>query len=626
MAKTPKDADEDRPRKKGKGSQVVVWILMAMLVAGLGGFGITNFGGGVTAIGTVGKREITTTEYARALQQELAALTAQFGQNISLSQAQTFGVDRNVLQQLVGRAALDNEIARAGLSVGDARVAAEISQTPAFSGAAGGFDRDTYSFALNRANISETEYETGLRDDLARQVLTGAVAGGFAAPAAITDTLYAYISERRAFSLLRLTESDLTAPIPAPTDANLTAFYEANIADFTAPEAKRITYAALLPETIAADQQVDETVLRKMYDDRIADFVQPEKRLVERLVYPDTAAATAAKTRLDAGETFETLVADRGLTLNDVDMGDVSAADLGAAGAAVFALDGPGVVGPFDSDLGPALFRMNAILSAQEVTFDEAKPDLAAELQTDAARRTIADRVEAIDDALAGGATLEDLARDQGMTLETVDYVTADPSPTGIAAYPKFRAAADVTAEGDFPEAVILDDGGVVALRLDAVVPPTPIPFETARGDVTTAWQAAQTATALSARAVEIKAAVEGGAALGSFGILDRSAGIARDGAVENTPTDFLTAVFAMSAGDLRVIEGPGFTGLVTLDTITPGDGTGDAASALKGVIATQVEQAIAQDALQLFTGALTNEAGITLDQSAINAVHAQFN
>lgn len=617
---------EDTPRKKGKAGQVVVWILMAMLVAGLGGFGITNFGGGLTAIGKVGDREITTSAYARALQQELAAMTAQFGQNVSLSQAQAFGVDRNVLQQLVAQAALDDEATRAGLSVGDARVAAEIARTPAFGGTAGGFDRESYRFALDRANLSEAEFEAGLRSDLARQILTGAVSGGFVAPTAMTDTLYAYVAERRGFSMLRLTEADLPAPIATPTEADLTAFYDANIAQFTAPEAKRITYAALLPETIAADQPVDEAALRATYDSRIAEFVQPEKRLVERLVFPDAAAATAAKARIDAGETFEALVAERGLTLNDVDLGDVARDDLGAAGEAVFALDGPGIVGPFDSNLGPALFRMNAVLAAQEVTFDEARTDLAAEVQTDAARRTIADQVEAVDDALAGGSTLEDLARDQGMALDSIDYVSGAASPMGIAAYPKFREAADAVAVGDFPEAVLLDDGGLVALRLEEIVPPTPIPFETARDDVQTAWQQAQVASALSARAIEIKTQIEGGATLGQFGIIDRTTSIAREGFVENTPQTLVADVFAMSEGELRVIEAPGFTGLVQLDSVVSGGGSGDAATALKAAIGSQVEQAISQDALALFTNALTSGAGITLDQNAINAVHAQFN
>ena len=113
-----------------------------------------------------------------------------------------------------------NEADRIGLSVGDITVATEIQKTTAFYGLSGSFDRETYRFALDRANLTEAEFEASLRADVARQVLTGAVAGGFATPAVLTDTLYAYIGERRGFSLLRLGEADLTAPLPEPTDAD----------------------------------------------------------------------------------------------------------------------------------------------------------------------------------------------------------------------------------------------------------------------------------------------------------------------------------------------------------------------------------------------------------------------
>jgi peptidyl-prolyl cis-trans isomerase D len=620
-----KDTD-DTARKKGKGSQIVIFGLLAMLVLGLGGFGITNFSGGMTAIGTVGHRDITVNRYVRALQAELNAFSAQTGQPVPMSQAVALGLDRQVLQSLIAQTAMDNEADRIGLSVGDETVATEVTRAPAFQGTAGSFDRETYRFALDRANMTEAEFEADLRADLARQLFTGAISGGFVAPAAVTDAFYAYIAERRGFSMLRLTAADLAAPVADPTDEVLEAYYTDNIARFTAPEAKRITYASLLPEAIAADQPVDDATLRALYQDRIGDFVQPEKRLVERLVYPSQEEAEAAKARLDAGETFEALVAERGLTLDDIDLGDVSKADLGPAGEAVFALTGPGVVGPLESDFGPALFRMNAVLAAQEISFEDARPDLAMEIQGDAARRVIADQVETIDDALAGGATLEDLARDQGMTLGSIDFVADAPAPEGIAAYPKFRQAATAAQEGDFPEAVLLDDGGVVALRLEEIVPPTPIPFETARADVLAAWRAEATARALSDRAVEIKAAVEGGEALGAFGILDRTARISRDGFVENTPATLLPAVFQMQPGELRVIEGPGFTALVRLDEVNAADPEGDDAAALKGAIAARVQQAISQDALTLYSNALTSEAGISLDQTAINAVHAQFN
>jgi peptidyl-prolyl cis-trans isomerase D len=619
---------EEPRRKKGKGTSIVVWALMAMLVLGLGGFGVTNFGGGVTYIGTVGKREIGVNDYARALQQQMNALSAQFGTTLNLQQAQALGLDQQVRQQLINATALDNEADRIGISAGDARIAQEITASNAFQGTTGKFDRDTYRFTLQNANLTEAQYEAKMREDLARALLQGAVSGGFTAPVALTDTLYAFISERRSVNLLRLTAADLTTEIAAPTEEALTEFYTANIAEFTAPEARRITYAALLPEDLAGSIELDEDALQKLYNERIAEFVQPERRLVERLIYPSQEAADAAKASLDAGTTFETLVADRGVKLSDIDLGDQAQADLGAAGEAIFALEGPAVVGPFATDLGPALFRMNGILAAQNITFDDARTDLSAELAADAARRAIGDKIESVDDSLASGATLEDLVKEAGMTLGTIDF-TAESSE-GMAAYPAFRKAAEDAVQGDFPAVIQTDDGGIFAIRLEEIVPPTPIPLADTRDAVESSWRAQATQEALSALAAEIKTKVDAGASLGGFGITEVITNITRSSTVEGVPGSVLADVFTLEAGETKPVDGSAndgseFVGVVQLQAVTTGPANGEDADALKGAIAAQVEQALSQDAFTLFNNALTNAAGITINTTAINAVHSQF-
>ncbi|WP_136644402.1 peptidylprolyl isomerase [Tabrizicola sp. YIM 78059] len=622
MAKTP---DDDVKRPKSKAKEAAVWVMMGMLILGLGGFGVTNFGGGVTTIGKVGSTEITTDAYARAFRAQQNALSQQLGRQVTAQEALAFGLDRQVLQGLVTRAALDNEAARIGLSVGDETVASEILKIDAFKGISGAFDREAYRFVLDRNRQTEAEFEEALRGDITRELLQGMVAGGFVAPKALTDTLYAWIAERRGFSMLRLGEADLVTPVPDPTEEELRAYYEGNIARFTRPEAKRITYAALLPDAIAKDQPVDEKVLRDLYQARIDEFVIPERRIVERLVYPDQAAADAARAELDAGTTFEALVAARGLTLDAVDLGDVTARDLGTAAGPVFAANEGEVVGPLDTDLGPALFRVVTVLAAEETTFDEARETLAVEIQTDAARRLIADKVELVDDLLAGGATLEDVAKEAGLELGTVDHVPGQQGEAVIEGYPAFRNAADAAKADDFPEAIVLEDGGLVTLRLDEVVPAAPIPFEEARDAVETAWRADALRKALSDRAMEIKAAIEGGAGIGSFGIVDVTPEIARDGFIADTPQSLLPAVFEMAEGDVRVIEDGDFVAVVRLDRIQPAETEGPEAEALKAAIDAQAVQAISTDAFTAYTNALTAEAGITLDQSAINAVHASL-
>lgn len=623
MAKAPQ-TDDETPKKR-RGASVMAWILMAMLIGGLGGFGVTNFGGSMTSIGAVGDEKIDVNDYARAMRNQMNAFSQQIGQPMTFQMAQSFGLDRQVLQSVIDGAALDNEANRIGLSVGDAAVARKLSEITAFQGVDGKIDKIAYDQVLKQNNLTKAGFEAGIRKDTARQLLQSAVTTGITTPEALTETVTAWAGEERSFSLLALNEASLKTPLLVPEDAALQAFYTAHIADYTRPESKRISYVVLQPEDLAKDMPLDEAALQKTYNDRLSTYVVPEKRLVERLGFASEADATAAKARIDAGESFETLVKERNLDLSDVDLGDVSKSQLGAAGDAVFALTAPGVVGPLDSNVGPALFRMNAILAKQETTFEQAKPDLAKELQLQEATKAISDKVAAIDDALAGGATLADLAKEQGMTAGSTDYAKGATDNDPITADKAFVAAADKLAEGDYPEAVLLSNGGVIALQMDSTQPPTALPFDKVKDKVIAAARAEALAKALSDEAIRIKAGVEAGAALDSFGSVVKTTNIDRQGQVKDAPASVLTAAFEMQPKDIRVIEDRGYTAVLQLDAITPDAKDGAAITEIRDAVASNAARSIADDVLQLYTSALTAEAGITLDQAAINAVNAQI-
>ncbi|AMY68688.1 SurA N-terminal domain-containing protein [Frigidibacter mobilis] len=211
-----------------KGANTVVWLLMAMLILGLGGFGVTNFGGATQSVATVGGREVGLNDYARALRAELDALSAQFGQPITLAQAQAFGLDQGVRARLIAQAAMDVETDRIGLSAGDGQVRDQIVGASAFRGIDGRFDRELYALALRQQGLTEAAFEAELRNDAARVLLQGAVAGGIAAPAAYVDAVASWAGEARGFDHVTLTADLLAEPVPAPTEAELTAFHAEN--------------------------------------------------------------------------------------------------------------------------------------------------------------------------------------------------------------------------------------------------------------------------------------------------------------------------------------------------------------------------------------------------------------
>lgn len=610
---------------KGQASRAVVWVILGLLIIGLAGFGATNFGGSVRTVGAVGDVEIDTNAYARELQGELRALAAQTGQAIPFAQARQFGVDRNVLSRLVGRAALDHEAQAIGLSVGDDVVGEEVLRIPAFQGLDGGFDREAYTFTLRQQGMNVAEFEDQIRADTARTLMQGAVGGGFGAQDTFIDTLFNWARERRDITWARLTEADLAEPIAEPSDADLTAYYEENEALFTLAEERAITYAWVTPDMMLDTIDADEEALRALYEQRIDEFVLPERRLVERLVYGSDEAAAAALARVTGGEaSFEDLVADRGLSLADIDLGDVSEAALGENGAAVFALEEPGVVGPLPTNLGPAIFRVNAILTAQETPFDEARPLLETEYATDAARRLIGDMVIDIDDLLAGGATLEELASESELELGQIDW--RPDVADGIAAYQGFREAAFAAQEGDFPEVIELEEGGLFALRLDEIRPPALQPLDEVRDRVIEGWEMQETARLLAEQAEAAAEAIRGGAEMAGLDLpLRTERNLERDAFLDDAPPAFVAGVFEMEPNELRVFEDAGAAVLVRLDTIIAPDRTAPDAAAGLAAFEAQAAQTLAGDALQLFTQAAQTRAGIQINQQALNAVHAQF-
>jgi len=608
-----------------KGSRYFVWIIMILLFIGLLGFGTGGFGGAAQSIGTVGEKEISVAQYQRGLNEQLRAFEAQVGSPVSFAQAQQLGIDQAVMGQLVTQRTLDNEATNLGLSVGDELVRGEILRVPAFRDLSGEFNREAYRATLERSGMNERDFEASIREDISRTLLQGAVVGGVLGPDAYAKTVVNFVGEARNVTWTSITAADLTDPLPGATDAELQAFYDENPDDFTAAEKREITYAWLTPEMIQDELTIDEDALRSLYQERIAEFVRPERRLVERLVFADQETADAAAARLADGEVdFDTLVAERGLELADIDMGDVLPSDLGAAGDAVFAANAGDTVGPLNSSLGPAIFRMNAVLAADEVSFEEASDDLREELSAARARRVIEDSIEGINDLVAGGATLEDLAERTDLKLGSISW--SEGNQDDIAAYEAFRAAAATAQDGDFAELMDLEDGGIFALRLDGITPPALRPLDEVQDDVRAGWDAQKTQDAVMALANETAEQIQPLTDFASLGLSPNSGiDLTRRSFVEGTPPVFMTDVFTMEIGDVMVIENTDGAILVRLDDVAAPDLEAPQSAAELQAVRSQVAGGISQDIFEAFAVDLQIRTEININQAALNALNAQL-
>jgi peptidyl-prolyl cis-trans isomerase D len=364
--------------------------------------------------------------------------------------------------------------------------------------------------------------------------------------------------------------------------------------------------------------------LRAEYDARADEFNVPARRLVERLGFADDAAAQAAKAAIDAGESdFDTLLAERNLTIADVDLGFAELGDLGDAGTAIFALQDTGVVGPLPSPVGPALFRVNAILNAQSTPFDDARDALRADLARDRAGNILGSEVEPLNDLLAGGATLEDIAAESEMELGKIAW--RGPGD-GIAQYDAFNTAAQAVTPDDFPEIMVAEDGSIFALRLDEIVPPRVPALDDIREEVTAATRAAAIRAALAVQAEDMVARLSEGTGFDTLGLSSVTRdGISRRSGAEGLPFQTLEAIFDMEAGQARLIDAGAEIVVLRLDSVTQPDQNAPNAQALRAALTDQAGQEMAQEVLTRLARAIEAEAGISINQAALNAVHTQI-
>lgn len=611
---------------KGKNnlSKTAVWILMGLLILGLGGFGATNLSGTVRTVGQVGEKYIDINAYARALSQEIQAASAEAGTQINFAQAQAMGLDRAVLASMVQARALDHETEQIGLSVGDENLSNEILKIPAFRGIDGSFDREAYAFSLEQAGTSEAEFETRLREEISRSLLQGAIMAGTKMPNTYARILVAFLGERRDFTWAELDVKDLKTPYETPEEDTLRNFYEANINDYQLPETKRITYAVLQPDDLIDDIEIDQSDLRAEYDARADQYIQPERRLVERLVYFNDQEANKAAAQLEVGGTsFEALVQDRGLNLSDVDLGDVTKTELDAAGNSVFSASVGDVVGPLPSPVGPALFRINAVISAQNTTYEQVENLIRLDLATDAARRQVAVLTEEFDNMLAAGATLEDLDVETAMQIDFIDW---DPSiEDDIAAYDGFRDAAKALTMEDFPKIIQLDEGGIVALRLEEIIPPRPAAFEVIMAELKENFKAEQVEASLTSQAKALLPALRSGEPFAEQGLKPTiESGIGRSAFLEGKPTSFVNDVFTMNAGEVRIIPSQGSILVVQLDKIVAVGGSEENSIEMTA-ISKEVDQILASELFKIFSEDVVVRAGPQINQQALDAVHVNF-
>ena len=542
-----------------------------------------------------------------------------------------------LVQSLTLRAFADDQ----GMHISKRLIDAQIAQVPAFQDAAGNFSNDSFRALLARERLSEQ----ALRDDIRREILQRQLLAPIGLGARPSENLVLPYA-----SLLLEARQGNVAAIPAvaflddkdPTDAQLTDFYKKNSARFTIPEQRRIRYAVVDATRFAQAAAPSDADISAYYNQNKAAYAASQTRSVEQLVLPTEAAAKAIAAQVKGGKSLPQAAQAAGLsvsTLEGQSRAQLTSATSKAVADAVFTAQQGELVGPVRGPLGFLLLRVTAVQDKPARPLSAVREEIVKTLRAQKEKQLLNDFTAKLEDQIADGGTFEEVAKDNGLTLETTPPLLATGKQVKDMAYvapadiqPLVAPAFAMSADDDAQLVPITPDERYALIAPGQIIAAAPPPLAEVKPLVQAQYKLNAGNQKAKALAEQIQAKVAKGTkladAIAQAGVRlpapqtlgGRRADIMR---AEQRPPAEVSILFSMAENSVKTLpisEGRGYF-VVQLSKIERGDAKGN--PQLLAQVRDQMGDVIGQEYGEQFERAVEKELGVTRNAKAVEQVRS---
>jgi peptidyl-prolyl cis-trans isomerase D len=551
--------------------KIIMATVMGVLIISFGVWGIADIfrGFGQSTLAKVGHVEISTEQFRQLYTEKLQQIGRQFGRPLTMDQARAFGIDRQVLQQSIAEAALDEQTRRLGLGQSDDETMRVIFSDPNFKGVNGNFDPQRFQAVIRQFGFSEQRYLADQRKVSLRRQIAGTISAGLDPQKTMIEVLSRFQNEQRSIEYVKL-DAAQAGTIDPPSPEALASYFDDHKAQFRAPEYRKIAFAVITPEEIGKWSDVSDDDVKKLFEQRRSTLGTPEKREVSQIVFPNADEAAAARSRIAGGLSFDDLAKERGLSAADVNLGMVAKSailDPEVANAA-FSLPSGEVSQPVQGKFGIALVRIGKVAPGVEASYENAAAPLRVEIATERARNKVAELRDKMEDERGGGASVVEAAQKLGLAAITVDAVDRSGRLPGGQPAANIPPGLDVVSQAFNSDVGVDNDpisfkGGYVWYDVLGITPSRERSLDEVKDQVEARWRDDQVSNRLKAKATDMVQKLDQGGKLAdeaaAAGLkVETAGGFKRDASLPGVPAAALTAAFRTAKDGVGQTPGAG--------------------------------------------------------------------
>ena len=616
-----------------RGAQTwVAKLLFGILVMSFALWGISgvfrNYGRG--SIAKIGGTEIPAEDFQRAFQNEIEKFSRDANKRITADQARAMGLDRRVLKQLIGGAAIEAHAQSLGLALSDKTLVDDIANDPDFKGADGKFSKQGFDALLRQNGLSEQGFLKIRRKDELRKQLIGAFVAGQATPKPLVDIMHAYTGEKRALQWLTI-DADKAVTVAEPDESKLKELYEAGKTKFMTPEYRKFAALLLTVDGLKKQVVVKDEEIASAYEATKETYDKPEQRRIQQIAFKDKAAAEAAKKALtDGSKSFGEVAKDAGAKDTDVDLGLIAKKGLIDQKIAdvAFSLAKDAVSDVIEGRFATVLVRVTQIEAGVNRTLADVSDQVRDKLAAEKAKSELQKKRDEADDLRNAGKTLKDVA--DALKLSFIEVASSDKTgltPDGKPAIDspdaqKLVVQAFAPDQVNDQDAIELGDGGYGWVNQISTEAPKQKPFEDVKEQVKGQFLAAERKRLVGELAGKLVERVNAGEALSALesssgGKVDKTEPFARSSIPTGLSESGVIQAFALQKGKATSAESADRKSrtIIVVDDIMP------AAAATKEQaekLTRDIEGDLTNQALNEYTTALQSRLGLHMNEEAL--------
>lgn len=616
----------------------VMQIILALVILPFAFFGIDSYfrgGSGGDSVATVGDYKISQNEFTQSLRERQDMLRRVSGDRVDPALLDSPELRFSVIENIVQQRLLVDRALRAGLIVTDRQVQDVVGTVDAFK-EEGKFSYARYEELLRAQGMTPLVFEQRMRQDLLVDHLTHAYTGASFVSRAEAALVLRISEQQREISHFTLTADSFVPQVKLEADA-AKKYYDSHQDEFRVPEQVRIEYLILSADGLQAQMQPAAAELRQAYEANSRRFVVKESRQASHILIAADAAGGAdakKKAKAKADELYAQLKKnpgnfaalakqhsqDPGSAANGGDLGFFErGAMVKAFDDAVFSMKAGEISPPVETEFGYHIIRLTEVRGGKGKSFEEARPEIEAELKKQLAARKFAELAETFSNLLFEQAdSLKPAAELLKATPQKSGWITRTGGDNALLGNQKLLQAVfseDVLKNKRNTEAIEIAPGMLAGARVAEYKPSTVQPFDQISGALVkklTLQQAGQLA------AQEGRARLEALKQGKNPQIGWSTPQLASRGDAKGMPGEVLRQAFKADAGKLPVYSGTEVLGGYALVRVSKVQEVADGAKDKQNAIAQTLRQVAGQAELAAYLASLRQKSEVRIRRDLI--------